>query len=303
MYTKHLFTSVASIAILTIAQTANAYDWKVDLTFADTDQASDPAYGATINYFFSPVNYGTTTPWAETAFTNRIAYAGVGAVYRKLDTAYNLSATTKAFALGYNHRKASSPHAFSFALGQMKVETTIPELSYTGYPYYTPVYRIQTTTQKVFSYGIGYSHYLQDNWEVSASLELEEASFLDVYTLKLSTNRLWDLGNQKWFGFRASIANKTAKTIYNEASDLFFELEGRYYFTEKTGVSLGLNFPDSGKPRTLEIGLQHHLTKAASIALGYNYTELDFSVYSIQPNGGLPSDSSSTIQAQFGLRF
>ncbi len=321
MLNKRLLLSAISVAALSTAVPSYAYDWEVDLSVAKQESSSDLSYTGSVEYFFAPLTHGTDAPWAELAFTDRLASVGFGTSYSSQESENTsmfwfssppkLKSTSKAYAVAYNHRKDSSPHSFSLGLGYNRIEFQFPQLSWWDgvYPWGTPTYTVQyqTAVAKTYTYHFGYDYYLQDNWTVGASLSLNESSLTDTYKTTLSTNRLWDLGNQKWIGIQASITNDTTKATYFEDNTLSFGLEGRYYFTTRTGVSLGLTARDGLDYKKTVIGVQHYFTDRASVTLAYEYTKIEVKDYVAQilPDGSVstPDDSSSVLQAKFGLSF
>ncbi len=313
MSPRPLSTATAALALLSLAQTATAYDWEVDLAILDSEEQPSPQFEGTISYFFAPLNHGTSAPWSELEFTDRISKLKLGTEYSSQDTSfwntYELSTVNRSYALGYTKRQATSPHVFSAALGYRNIKTTIPQFSWIVFPSpYQPFgsEEVSYTTfkTKAYSYGLGYSYYLGENWTVGASVSLDELPMADLISTTLSTNRLWDLGKQRWAGINVSVQNLNSKTIGESHDSLNLKVEGRYYFSEKTGISLQVEFPeDSVVQHQATLGLNHFLTDSAFIKLGYQYVDLDYPIYSLGPNGKTPPSSDSAIQAKLGLRF
>ncbi|MDQ8180458.1 putative porin [Pelagicoccus sp. SDUM812005] len=291
----------AALALLSLAQTATAYDWEADLIVGESERHSNTVIGARLSYFFTPITHGTSSPWAEIPFTERISDLTLATAYKDQEYSFGYQIDSNMYTLAYNHRNATSPHSYSFAFGYEKNDILFPSF---GYQNGFPVNVIERIEEKTFNYGISYSYYLQDTWSVGTSLILEEFSQYDHYSVKVATKRLWDLGNQTWFGLEAGIAHNTLKATYFEDDNISFQLKGSYHLSPQTAFSAELKFPDSGKPRSIELSLQHFLTDSAFVGFAYTYTELPYSYPSIGPSGNFESDDDdSAVQAKIGLRF
>lgn len=303
MQTKLPSTLAATLALLPLAQIANAYDWEADFIFADADSSSDPVFGASLSYYLAPITHGSTTPWSEIPFTERVSDLSASVLYSDQEYPYGYESETQMYGLGYNHRDPDSPHTFSLALGYQTDEISFPRITY-GYPNGTPRQEIERFDLKSYNYGVGYSYYLQDAWTIGAALTLDESSQADQYSVKASTKRIWDLGNQRWFGLQASVAHNTLKRVNFQEDNLTFGLQGSYYLSPRTELSAEVNFPDDGKPRNVRLSAQHFLTDSTFVAIAYSHTELAFERTSIGPNSQIESDGdSSNVQAKLGLRF
>ncbi|EDY81262.1 hypothetical protein VDG1235_880 [Verrucomicrobiia bacterium DG1235] len=322
MLFKHLSLYAGLTTCALFSQIAFGYNLEASLDLSKNEEAQDPAYSGQITYFFSPVNHGTSTPWAEVTFTERISFLQGHANYDRqshsVDINYygetnfapvELKVKRTSYGANYTFRNPNSPHSFSALFDYSKIKfdniTTAPWRRWipgeSGYAPGENSYTINTNSQDIYSYGAAYDYYLQHNWTLGVAAGITDSDGPDSYTVGIHTNRLWNLGNNKWAGVKAAI---TRNEIDGYSSDNWlYELEGRYYFNERTGFSLGIEIPDDGYSKIFSVAFHRYLTKQLSLNVGYDYTKLDYPSYAVQPNGGTLDDTNTNFRARLSLRF
>lgn len=313
MNSKHLLIGAISFACVASSQFAFAQNWETTVGFAKVENQGDPTYSASATYFFQPLNYGANTPWAEVAFVNRIASVTGQVNYRQDENivdlgsagAFELGAELKQFGATYIYRNANSPHSLSASIGYARIKSDQISFNRFNEPWF-PIYQapdvtIQTRTANIYNYAVGYDYYIKDGWTVGADLELEESSSTDATQFRLKTNRLWDLGNSKSVGIHAAVSRNEIKWVNSTQDEWMLELEGRYYFNTKTGIAIGARLPEDSFSKTYTLGLNHFFSKNVSLAIGYEYIDIDSDVR-VFP-GGAAGGNITAFKTQFGFRF
>lgn len=303
MITKRLLIGAISSACIYLSPLASAYDWEADLTFTKDEEKSDPAYSINATYFLQPISHGSGAPRFELPFLQRTGSIDVGINYlnghetpNPIDMNWQVDYETKGISLGYTQRKSQSPHTFSISAAHVE---TAHELSFTSWRSDSngndfPVTQQHTSKDSIKSYSLEYGYYLGDKWTLGIGAELNDVSPYDVTVYGIKTNRLWELSNNRWFGIQAGVTKTDTDSYWSVLEKWNLELEGRYYFNEKTGIALGTSLPEGGGATEISLSGHHYLNDDTFITLGVDYHKTD--IYFL-------SDSHLIFQAQIGKRF
>lgn len=302
------------------ASAAFAYDWEATVGVQETEVASAPAFSGSLRYYFSPLTHSSASPWAETDFTERLPYLQGEFDYQRqrrtvstwpepVDGAepIRLKSTSRAVRGIYVGRSAASPHSFGASVGYREIKAE--EVSFSNpWPIYAPddglnlpqpEITYSNSSVHIYNFSARYDYYLQDAWTLGLRGDYLKIDPIDSdsRSLSLQSNRLWKTGASQWAGLKAAVTRGETDFSGRTQTGWIYSLEGRYYFSPRTGLSLGLEIPDGGFEDRYTLGLSHFFTDRLFAAVEIDHIVIDL------PTQFQGDDALTNYGLKLGLRF
>ena len=162
------------------------------------------------------------------------------------------------YGISYLHRQSSSLHGFE--VSWLRKDSEGRALS-------------MLVEEDLETIGVGYIYYLNDGFTlgVDASRAALSRNFsfnsLDIdqklWSYGISARRMFELANDRWFVFHGGLELKDG----DMGDFVLGEIEGIYYFSPETGVSLGVKTADDFENATIDLGFSHYFTERFAVDL------------------------------------
>ncbi len=255
--------STATISLGSLSGADYKGEVETGFLFQDMQDGETDGYAISASIFTKPIVHGGNAPNEELLFAERVGVLDLA--YGETDTSFGALAgfedERKSFGATYTHRQSSSRHGFEFSWNNEESDVTIPSINLGNIFGSSVPIEFEIEFEAI---GGGYFYYMDDGFILGVDVLHTEISGNgagqisagdgEFWIYGVSARRLFELLNDKWFVVEGGL-----NWVDTQTSDhIAISLDGIYYFSRETGLSLGVATTDEFDDATIKAGLAHY---------------------------------------------